>query len=126
MTRPLTPRSSLDNLKKEARRWLKALRANDVEARARLLRTLPEAPAAPTLRDVQHALAREYGLAGWSALRARLIETHPRRDDAPAASPVAALIAAAAAGDVDPERREAITDVLMASGQRGGGKGPLH
>ena len=39
------------------------------DARARLERALPHAPHAPTLRDVQHALAREHGFAGWTALK---------------------------------------------------------
>jgi hypothetical protein len=64
MSRPLTPQSTLDNLKKEAKRWLKAVRASDAAARARLTRAWPEAPQAPGLRDMQHALAREYGFAG--------------------------------------------------------------
>lgn len=68
MSRPFTSRSSLENLKKEAKRWLKALRADDPEARARFLRANPQAPETPCLRDVQHALAREHGLDGWSAL----------------------------------------------------------
>ena len=72
MSRSLTPRSSLDNLRKEARRWLAALQAGDPQARSRLLAATPAAPAEPGLRDVQHALAREYGLAGWSALRRAL------------------------------------------------------
>jgi hypothetical protein len=70
MSRQLTPQNGLDGLKKEAKRWLKALRAHDPEARARLDRTYPNAPAAPGLRDVQHALALEHGLAGWTALKA--------------------------------------------------------
>ena len=61
--------SSSDNLKKEAKRWLKALRNGDPDARARFARAYPSAAAEPTLRDVQHALAREHGFAGWSALR---------------------------------------------------------
>ena len=65
---------SLDNLKKEAKRWLKALRANDAEARARLTRAWPEAPAEPCLRDVQHALAREHGHENWKAF-ATLVDT---------------------------------------------------
>jgi hypothetical protein len=69
MPRQLTPRSTLENLKREAKRWLKALRANVEEARARLERALPNAPAVPTLRDVQHALALEHGLPGWTALK---------------------------------------------------------
>ncbi|MGE0425455.1 MAG: ankyrin repeat domain-containing protein [Reyranellaceae bacterium] len=72
MSRALTPQSSLDSLKKEAKRWLKALRAGDAEARARLLAATPTAATAPTLRDVQHALAREHGLSGWSAFKPAL------------------------------------------------------
>jgi hypothetical protein len=34
MTRRITPQTSLDNLKKEAKRWLKELRANNPDARA--------------------------------------------------------------------------------------------
>ena len=57
--------SSLDNLRKAARRWLKALRANDPDAHARLTRAMPAAPSQPVLRDVQHALAREHGHENW-------------------------------------------------------------
>jgi ankyrin repeat protein len=74
MHRKLTPKTTLENLKREAKRWLKALRENDSEARARLERVLPEAPASPGLREVQHALALEHGLAGWTALRNQLGE----------------------------------------------------
>ena len=62
-------RRSLDSAKKEARRWLAALRANDAEAYARFRRVTPSVPSAPTLRDVQHALALEHGFAGWTALK---------------------------------------------------------
>ena len=72
MPRQFTPRSTLENLKREAKRWLKALRSNVAEARARLERAFPDAPAEPGLRDVQHALALEHGLAGWTALKNRL------------------------------------------------------
>jgi len=58
----------MDNLRKEAKRWLKALRANDPEARARFERAYPDGPAAPVLRDVQHALAREHGYDNWIAM----------------------------------------------------------
>ena len=68
MIRQIRPASTLDNLKKEAKRWLKALRAGDEPARARLERSHPQAPAEPGLRDVQYALAREHGLPGWAAL----------------------------------------------------------
>jgi len=41
MTRQSSGASALDNLKKKAKRWLKALRAGDEGARARLLRVHP-------------------------------------------------------------------------------------
>src|SRR2546425_11529612 len=70
---------TLKTLKREAKRWLKALRANVAAARARLERAFPNAPAEPSLRDVQHALAREHGLAGWTALKNQLAGA-PRTD----------------------------------------------
>ena len=72
MSRSLTPRSTLESLRKEARRWLAALQAGDPQARSRLLAATPTAPDEPGLRDVQLALAREYGLPGWTALRQAL------------------------------------------------------
>jgi ankyrin repeat protein len=72
MHREPTPGRSLDSVRKEAKRWLKALRANAEEARARLARVFPTAPEIPTLRDVQHALALEHGLPGWTALKDHL------------------------------------------------------
>jgi uncharacterized protein len=62
--------STLDNFRKEAKRWLKALRAGDPGAQARLKRTYPQAPAEPGLRAVQHALALEHGAATWQDLKA--------------------------------------------------------
>lgn len=72
MPRDDTPKTTLDNLKKEAKRWLKALRANVAGAHARFVRAFPNAPRIPTLRDVQHALAREHGYSGWTELTHRL------------------------------------------------------
>ena len=82
MTRHLPPQNALDkqqshaleNLKKEAKRWLKALRANDASARERFLQAHPKAPAEPVLRDVQYALAREHGHESWIALRNALAQ----------------------------------------------------
>jgi len=65
-------RRHLDSLKKEAKAWLRALRAGDPDARARLERTLPRGAENPTLREVQFALAREQGFAGWAALKEAL------------------------------------------------------
>ena len=73
--------SSLDNLKKSARRWLKALQGNDPDARARLLRATPDAPATPGLRDVQHALARERGHVDWRSLRQAVEQARGTPDD---------------------------------------------
>ena len=53
----VTPATSLDSLRKTAKRWLKQLRANDPDARARFERAYPAGPERPVLRDVQHALA---------------------------------------------------------------------
>jgi ankyrin repeat protein len=60
---------SIDNFKKEAKRWLKQLRAGDAEARARLLRVYPNVSDKPVLREVQQALARELGYDNWLALK---------------------------------------------------------
>jgi hypothetical protein len=65
-------RRSLHGLKREAKRWLAALRENTGEARMRLARALPSAPTTPTLRDVQLALAREHGFPGWTELKRAL------------------------------------------------------
>src|SRR5258706_11440808 len=72
MQRKLTSATTLDNLRKEARRWLKALRANDAPARERLQRSYPKHSGYPVLRDVQHALALEYGLKNWKELKLAL------------------------------------------------------
>jgi hypothetical protein len=79
MSRQITPRTTLENLKREAKRWLKALRANVAESRARLQRVLPNAPELPTLREVQHALALEHGLPSWTELKIRLAPDAPMR-----------------------------------------------
>jgi len=72
MPRILTSKTKIVSLRKEAKRWLKALRADDAAAIARLKAASPKAPPTPGLRDVQHALALEYGLPGWIALKAAL------------------------------------------------------
>ena len=61
MPRAITSATSLDNLKKEAKRWLKDLRDQHPEARTRFRQAYAEGPDDPVLRDVQHALAKEYG-----------------------------------------------------------------
>ena len=101
MSRHVSPATTLDTLKQEARRWHRRLLAGDPEAHTRFLTALStspptsqasdvsdvsdvsassdlsaasdvSAPPAPTLRSVQHALAREYGFSGWAALKRRI------------------------------------------------------
>ena len=72
MTRSITPKTSLESLKKEAKRWLKALRSGDAAARSRYEELYPHGSETPTLREVQQALAREHGFASWGALKTQL------------------------------------------------------
>ena len=67
--RQITPNTTLDLLKAEAKRWLKQLRAFNPAALTRFTSSHPQPPAQPTLRDVQLALAREFGFPGWTALK---------------------------------------------------------
>ena len=76
-----TPRKTA-NLRKEAKRWLKALRAGDPAARTRFERAYPRAPTMPVLRDVQHALARERGYENWLAMTQALAQSSPAPDPA--------------------------------------------
>jgi len=69
MQRSLTSATTLDNLRREARRWLKALRKDNPQARERFEHAYPKHTATPVLRDVQHALAREHGFDNWKELR---------------------------------------------------------
>lgn len=82
MPRQITPATSLENLRKEAKRWLKELRAGVPDARTRFERAYPGAPPHPALRDVQHALAREHGHESWIALK-QALETLSAEPEAP-------------------------------------------
>jgi ankyrin repeat protein len=74
MIRKLTANSSLDSLRREAKRWLRAVRAGDPEALARLQRVLPRAGATASLREIQQGLAREFGAESWAALKLQLAD----------------------------------------------------
>jgi hypothetical protein len=74
MHRTLTAKSSFESLRKEAKRWLQAIRTGDAEALERLKRSYPGVSNPPVLRDVQHALAREHGVPDWIALKALLAD----------------------------------------------------
>jgi uncharacterized protein len=69
MPRSLSPFSSLEVLRGEAKRWLKAIAAGDSAALSRFRRVFPEHSGVPKLREVQQALAREYGVSSWAALK---------------------------------------------------------
>src|SRR5579885_635209 len=69
MPRSLTPHSSLDALRGEAKRWLKTINAGDLDALARFRLAFPGHVGNPKLREVQQALAREHGFPSWAALK---------------------------------------------------------
>jgi hypothetical protein len=79
MQRKLTSATTIDNLKREAKHWLRALRANDAAAIDRFGRACPEHSTTPVLRDVQWALAREHGLESWKELKLALQQAHGSR-----------------------------------------------
>lgn len=113
MSRTLTSKSTLDTLKKDAKRWLKALRAGDAKARARLTAAWPQAPAEPSLRDVQHALARHYGQDSWIALKAALDDLALNRQSR--AERVEAVLAHAWEGDLSVAQRILRRDPTIAT-----------
>src|ERR1700757_1271562 len=84
MHRKLTATTNLENLKKQAKHGLKAPRENDAAARQRLQQVHPNAPAKLVLRDVQYALAREYGQNNWKELKQTLESPPAQRPDVPA------------------------------------------
>ncbi|MBS1876170.1 MAG: hypothetical protein JSU00_23355 [Acidobacteria bacterium] len=59
---------NLDDLKREAARWLEGLREGDPDAQARFSRASPDHTGAAGLHDVQHTLAHEHGFDTWAAL----------------------------------------------------------
>lgn len=77
----LPDRPNLDHLRKQAKDLLRACRAGDAAALARLRAHLPAhaATAPPRLHDAQSCIAREVGCASWRAL---LEEIAWRRADA--------------------------------------------
>jgi ankyrin repeat protein len=77
--RSLDASVNLESLKKEAKRWLKALRDGDSQARERLQKSGARASSDPTLREVQHALALEFGVSGWTALKEALADAQRER-----------------------------------------------
>jgi len=82
MSRSLSSSSSIEVLRREAKRWLKSITGGDGEALERLRKVCPERTSAPKLREVQQALAREHGFASWAALKQEIEDrarTHAER-----------------------------------------------
>ena len=69
--RTLPPHPDLDQQKKLARELLRAFRAGDPEAVARMRAALPD-KSRLSLTDAQFVLAREYGFASWRELKDRI------------------------------------------------------
>ncbi|MFL5620364.1 MAG: hypothetical protein ACJ79A_18465 [Gemmatimonadaceae bacterium] len=69
--RTLPARPDLDQQKKLAKDLLRAFRAGDREAAARLRAELPD-KAELSLTDAQYVLAREYGFSSWRELKDRI------------------------------------------------------
>ena len=69
--RTLPARPDLDQQKKLAKELLRAFRAGDAEAAARMRAELPDKTEL-SLTDAQYVLAREYGFASWRELRDRI------------------------------------------------------
>ena len=61
---------SFESIRKQAKKLVRQIAANDPEALARVQSQLPEPILPLSLRDAQLVLAREYGFAGWKDLRA--------------------------------------------------------
>lgn len=76
-TQSLPNKPSLENLRKQAKSLLKAVRASQVEAQARVREFHPqpnEALRSFSLNDAQGVLARSYAFTSWSSLK-RHVET---------------------------------------------------
>src|SRR6187402_1898861 len=67
-----TPAETLEHLRHEAKRRLKAVRRGDEGAVNWYRHAVPNASGEPTLRDMQHAVARNLDFPGWTALKRAL------------------------------------------------------
>jgi len=65
--------AAFERLRKDAKRWLRAIRDGEREAIDRLERALPKHSERVGLREVQQAIARERGFASWALLKEETI-----------------------------------------------------
>src|SRR5205823_9018534 len=94
--KPLPPHPHLDQFKKQAKDLLKAWKAADADALARVRRSHPRARKS-ALADAQLIIAREHGFESWPKFAAHI------REIASSNSPVSAFemaVDAIVAGDV--------------------------
>jgi hypothetical protein len=73
MSRALPTRANLENIEKQARDLLHALRKRDAAALRRFDSLDPSTVVGvPSLAEAQYVIAREYGCASWRKLQERL------------------------------------------------------
>ena len=79
MSKSLPASASLEQLKKQAKDLLSAFKDDDPSAVSRFRQHLPRLTnhTAPRLSDAQLVVAREYGFASWSKLKAH-VQAAPR------------------------------------------------
>lgn len=106
ITRDLPANATLESIRKQAKAFLKALKAGDAAARQRTLPYFTE-PATIGLQDAQLVLAREFGFSSWTRLKTHLERSQQGK---PATEQLAnrflALATVSYFGDIaaDPER----------------------
>ncbi|MDP6446314.1 MAG: hypothetical protein QGG36_00305 [Pirellulaceae bacterium] len=69
---------SLDYERKQAKALVRAVKADDAEAIARVRLQLPNSDPPISLRDAQLVIALEYGFAGWAKLKAAILQSSGR------------------------------------------------
>lgn len=69
-----TPSEALERLRKNAKRALREFRSGNAQRVRWYRQAVPNGPAEPTLRDMQHAVARTLDFPGWADLT-RALET---------------------------------------------------
>lgn len=82
VTRDLSLNTTLESLRKMAKRWKHDIEGGDALALARFRGVYPGGDGKPKLREVQHALAHEFGFASWAALKQEIgdrARTHAER-----------------------------------------------
>src|SRR5260221_9374848 len=111
MSRQLPERPNLEQLKKQAKDLLRAVRANSAEALKRISAADPKTFA---LHSAQQTIAKEYGFKSWEALRREVYLNRgmikPPELETDRGGKIWETITAAASGDVSSLRRLFATD----------------